>query len=313
MKFVPVSRAMVSITTASSTSLKSSCTRSSAFAAAPGEGGSAGAVPARGGGGAVTGCGAVWAPARATMSPAARLARTASTRRSNTLFLRGDTRRRTLFRKLIGESTLAPVRALHGDVEAFCFGELPEKIGALLGPIDAHAVERGHRISALDPDLFEETAGLHGVELHPDHLAVLILRQNVGLREERGGVSSGIFHLAARHREPIVREALDLRVGVRTPRSSSRDPFARASLEGQLLSPSAIFQHDPAPLDAHDLGLLPQHVVDAHDAVLVVLEILDRCPRKACVHRGRGSKESEGEFGGLEGLLLGEGSTHREG
>src|SRR5215472_10634730 len=239
MKFVPVSRAIVSITTGSSTSLKSSWTRSSGFGVPPGAADGGGAATARGGG-AGTGGEAVCAPAPATRSPAARPAKMAGAQRSNTLFPRAAPRRRPSLRDVIGEGTLAPVRALHGDGDAVRLGQLPQEVGALFRPVDSHAVETRHRVPVLDPDLLEHAARLHGVELHPDHVAVLILRQNVCLCEEGRRVSRRIFYFAACHREPVVGDALD----PGPPGGRGRNLRARSLLEGELFPARPVFEDD---------------------------------------------------------------------
>src|SRR5215469_955081 len=180
MKFVPVSRAIVSITTGSSTSLKSSCTRSSGLGVAPGPADGGGAATARGGG-AGAGGEAVCALARPTSSEAARPAKMAGAQRPSTFFSRAVPRRCPSLRDVIGERTLVPVGTLYRNGDAARLGQLPQEVGALFRPVDSHAVETRHHVPALNPDLLEHAARLHGVELHPDHVAVLILRQNVCL------------------------------------------------------------------------------------------------------------------------------------
>src|SRR5262245_28609742 len=233
MKFLPVRRAIVSITTESSTSLKSSWTSS------PGPGGASGRPGS-------AGC--------ATVPPATRRPRASSTPAPTIrILIRSDLRciRSPGQRLALAEVDVAarPVLALDAEPDVTTLGQLLEELRGALGPAHRLAIDLCDGVPVLEARLLEQAAWLDRAHLHSDHLPALVLRQDAGLGEEGRGVRGEVLDLAAVDREAVLGEALEVgpRLRARAPRRHGRDRGRglAVALEGQLLPPAPVLEHDP--------------------------------------------------------------------
>src|SRR5262245_10633677 len=188
MKFLPVSLAMVSITTLSSALLKSSCTSSPPFA----RGGSAA-------GGASAG-----ACEEATRAPSGTASSSAASAVRRTRSWGG--RRITLAPlRVVGDpcaclglgqggGEAAPsAGAFDLQRELLGAGQLEQDLGTLLRAVDADPVELRDDLALLDPHLLEQASRLDRRDLHADHLPLFVLRQDARLGEEPGGAARAVF------------------------------------------------------------------------------------------------------------------------
>src|SRR5262249_23900663 len=157
MKLRPVIFAIVSITTLSSTLLKSSCTSPSGVAGRPGSG------PA-------------WPSAAPAQRPAASRAAARPVRRITRGILRGAGAPGTGSR--LGQvhvQRLRAARAVDLHREAVGLRELQQDLRALLGAVDADPVELRDHVAVLEAHLLEEPARLDRGDLGADALALGLL------------------------------------------------------------------------------------------------------------------------------------------
>src|SRR5678815_1184 len=168
MKFLFVSFAIASITTASSTLLKSSAYRSESTGTMP-----VAASPA-------SSAGACASAGAASSHPHSKAAAIDPDRRSTLPLLpaRAALMRRSTqcvsVRRRVAE-VLRALALVDHDVEALGVDELEQDLGALLGAVDLDPVELLDHAAVLDPDRLEQASGFDRVHLHADHLPVCLL------------------------------------------------------------------------------------------------------------------------------------------
>src|SRR5262245_8418590 len=239
MKLRPVIFAIVSMTTLSSTLLKSSC-------------------PAPAGGAGRPGSGPAWARAAPAQRPAASRAAARPVRRITRGILRRKGASGTGSRlRQVDVQRLRAVRAVDLHREAVGLRELEQDLRALLGAVDADPVELRDHVAVLEAHLLEEPARLDRGDLDADHLALGVLRQDSGVLEELRGRArdAGGRDLGGRRRRLLRRGArrAPRRVRARLRRGrGARELGALRLLERELAQRAALVEDHALALDAHD-------------------------------------------------------------
>src|SRR5262249_8241291 len=234
MKLRPVIFAIVSMTTLSSTLLKSSCTSPSGVAGTPGSG------PA-------------WASAAPAQRPAASRAAVRPVRRITRGILRWVGVPGTGSRlRQVHVQRLRAVGAVDLYREAVGLRELEQDLRALLGAVDADPVELRDHVAVLQTHLLEDPARLDRGDLDADHLALGVLRQDAGVLAGRGRSAGGgrrdlggrRLRLRWRLRRGARRAARRVRARLRGRRGGRRGLDAVGLLERELAQRAALVEHD---------------------------------------------------------------------